>query len=79
MSRELKEVFEEDRKLKNILEFNNNLRQEVTFYPHIPSHSYSSSTPPFKPSPPPPNLNDPPMAFARTQTLKELVVPTLDQ
>ena len=75
MSSELKEVVTQDQRLKNILEFINTLRQEVTSH----SHSHSSSTPPSIPTPPPPTLPNTPMALARNQTLKELAAPTLDQ
>ena len=65
MSRELKEVVEEDRKLKNILEFTNILSQDATSFSHLPSHFHSSSTLPSEPTPPSPNLTTPPMAFTR--------------
>ena len=66
MSHEHKECFGQDQKLKNILEFTNILRQEATSFPHLPSHSHSSSTPPSEPILSPPNLTAPPMAFAQT-------------
>ena len=73
MSNELEEAVAPDQRLKNILEFTNTLRQEIT------SHSHSSSTPPSIPTPPPPALPNTPVALARNQTLKELTAPTLDQ
>ena len=73
MSSELEKAIAQDQRLKNIREFTNTLRQEVT------SHSHSSSTPPSIPTPPPPIFPNPPMALARNQTLKELAAPTLDQ
>ena len=79
MSSELEEAVAQDQRLKNILEFTNSLRQEVTFFSHHPSHSHSSSTPPSVPTPPPPVFPNPPMALARNQTLKELAALTLDR
>ena len=73
MSSELEEAVAQDQRLKNILEFTNTLRQEVT------SHSHSSSTPPSIPTPPPTALPNTPMALTRNQTLKELADPTLNQ
>ena len=79
MSSELEEAVVQDQRLKNILEFTNSLRQEVTSFSHHPSHSHPSSTPPSTPLPPSPVFPNPPMALARNQTLKELAAPTLDQ
>ena len=78
MSSELEEAVAQDQRLKNILEFTNSLRQEVTSFSHHPSHSHSFSTPPFIYTPPLPALPNTRMALARNQTLKELVAPTLD-
>ena len=79
MSSELEEAVAQDQRLKNILEFTNSLRQEVTSFSRHPSHSHSSSTLPSIPTPPPPVFPNPPMALVRNQTLKELAAPTLDQ
>ena len=76
MSSELEEAVAQDQRLKNILEFTNSLRQEVTSFSYHPSHSHSSSTPPSIPTPPPLVFPNPLMALARNQTLKELAAPT---
>ena len=73
MSSELEKTVAQDQRLKNILEFTNTLRQEVT------SHSHSSYTPSSIPTPPPLIFPNTQMALARNQTLKELATPTLDQ
>ena len=73
MSSELEEAVAQDQRLKNIFEFTNTLRQEVS------SHSHSSSNAPSIPTPPPLTLPNTRMTLARNQTLKELVFLTLDQ